>query len=82
MGRISHVLRFFGFFRAREIKIPSLTSFDNSRHLSGGDVSIDNHLQPRMLKVHLKYSKTDQWEKVWTYILELQDVPYAQSQEW
>ena len=63
MGRISHVLQFFGFFRAREIKIPSLTSFDNSRHLSGGDVSIDNHLQPRMLKVHLKYSKTDQWGK-------------------
>lgn len=57
------VMCFFGFFRAGEITIPSLTSFDNSRHLSWGDVSINNHLQPRMLKVHLKYSKTDQWGK-------------------
>ena len=57
------VMCFFGFFRAGEITSPSLTSFDNSRHLSWGDVSIDNHSKPRMLEVHLKYSKTDQWGK-------------------
>ena len=57
------VMCFFGFFRAGEITTPSLTSFENSRHLSWGDVSINDHSPSTIVKVHLKYSKTNQWEK-------------------
>jgi len=51
---------FFGFFRAGEICIPTLSSFDKERHLAWGDVSLNNRSDPTCMKVHLKYSKTDQ----------------------
>lgn len=58
------VLCFFGFFRSGEITIPSLKSFDARRHLSwGDDVAIDEPQNPKLLKVTLKYSKTDQLGK-------------------
>jgi len=50
-------LCFFGFFRSGEITVPSLTSFDSSRHLAWGDVAVDSLDNP---KIHLKTSKTDQ----------------------
>ena len=53
-------LCFFGFFRSGEITVPSLTSFDSSRHLAWGDVAVDSLDNPQMLKIHLKTSKTDQ----------------------
>ena len=56
-------LCFFGFFRSGEITIPSLTSFDASKHLAWGDVAVDNTDNPLILKVHLKVSKTDQLGK-------------------
>ena len=56
-------LCFFGFFRSGEITIPSLTSFDASKHLAWGDVAVDNTDNPQTLKVHLKVSKTDQLGK-------------------
>ena len=57
------VMCFFGFFRAGELTIPNLSAYDKSIHLSWGDVTVDNTLQPRMLKVTLKRSKTDQLGK-------------------
>ena len=57
------VICFFGFFRSGEITIPSVNSFDPSRHLAWGDVSLDSVLEPTTLKIHLKKSKTDQLKK-------------------
>lgn len=53
-------LCFFGFFRSGEITVPSLTSFDASKHLTWEDVAVDSIDNPQTLKVHLKTSKTDQ----------------------
>lgn len=57
------VVCFFGFFRAGEITLPTLSSFDNTRHLSWGDVATDNIEHPQMIKIHLKKSKVDQLGK-------------------
>ena len=51
---------FFGFFRLGEITLPSVSSFDPSKHLAWGDVSIDSRECPKVMKIHLKRSKTDQ----------------------
>lgn len=53
---------FLSFFRAGEITSPSFS--DKASSMAMGDVSVDSHTVPTMLKVHLKYSKTDQWGKV------------------
>ena len=54
-------LCFFGFFRSGEITVPSREAFDARVHLSWGDVAIDDRSNPRMVKVHLRRSKTDQF---------------------
>lgn len=51
---------FFGFFRAGELTTLSLQDYDPGRHLSWGDVAIDNQQHPQTLRIHLKRSKTDQ----------------------
>ena len=51
---------FFGFFRAGEITVPSLGSYDSQQHLSFRDVAIDSLQDPQMIRIHLKRSKTDQ----------------------
>ena len=56
-------LCFFGFFRAGEITLPTLKSYDHKRHLSWGDIAINCAKNPQTLKVHLKKSKTDQLGK-------------------
>jgi len=56
----AEVTCFIGFFRAGEICIPTLNSFDKERHLAWGDVLLNNRSDPSCMKVHLKYSKTDQ----------------------
>ena len=54
-------LCFFGFFRSGEITIPSLEAFDPGRHLSWGDIAVDNAVNPSTLQVSLKRSKCDQF---------------------
>ena len=54
------VICIFGFFRAGEITVPSISSFNPSVHLAWGDVSIDNRYSPTALRISLKKSKTDQ----------------------
>lgn len=56
-------LCFFGFFRAGEITVPSLTSWDRSKHLCWGDVAIDSIQSPSLIRVSLRQSKTDQLRK-------------------
>ena len=57
------VLCFFGFFRAGELTIPSLTAFEQEKHLSWGDVAVDSIQAPSLLRVKLKQSKTDQFRQ-------------------
>ena len=54
---------FFGFFRAGKITVPTLSAFDQKKHLAWGDVAIDDPASPQALQVHLKRSKTDQLGK-------------------
>ena len=54
---------FFGFFRSGEITLPAGTSFDDTKHLSWGDVAVDNPALPQIIKVKLKVSKSDQLRK-------------------
>ena len=57
------VICFISFFHSGEITVPRLNSFDPPTHLAWGEVSLNNVLDPIMLKVHLKKSKTDQLKK-------------------
>ena len=61
--RAAATLCFVGFFCAGEITIPSASAFDQSVHLSLGDVAIDSGTLPAIIKVHLKRSKCDQLRK-------------------
>ena len=40
-------LCFFGFFRAGEITVPTLSAFDQKRYLTWGNVVIDNPASPQ-----------------------------------
>ena len=50
---------FFGFLRAGEFTVPSLTSYDPAVHLSLADVAIDSHDSPKLVRLRIKQSKTD-----------------------
>ena len=54
---------FFGFLRAGEVVVPSDGGFDESCHLSFGDVRVDSHSSPQFLEVRIKASKTDPFRK-------------------
>lgn len=58
------VLCFFGFFQTGKITIPTISGFEDSKHLAWGDVAIDDVHNSQSLRVHLKRSKTDQLGKV------------------
>ena len=51
---------FFGFFRLGELLVTSPTDFNPRLHLTWGDLAVDDLHAPRMVKFHLKRSKTDQ----------------------
>ena len=53
-------MAFFGFFRLGELLLPSRDAFNPRLHLAWGDVAVDNVRNPRMVRCHLKQSKTDQ----------------------
>ena len=52
---------FFGFFRLGELVVPTGQSFDARLHLSVLDIVADNPDSPRLLQIHLRRSKTDQF---------------------
>ena len=50
---------FLWFMRAGEFTVSSVAAFDASVHLAPQDVSIDSHVTPSVVRIHLKQSKTD-----------------------
>ena len=53
-------LGFFAFLRSGEFTVQSMQQFDASWHLTPQDISVDSIVNPAILKIHLKGSKTDQ----------------------
>ena len=60
---------FFCFFRAGELTVPTKASFDSTAHLAWGDVAVDEASPPSVVRVFLKWSKTDQFGKGVTVFL-------------
>lgn len=52
---------FYGFFRLGEITSPTVTTYDPSIHLSYTDLSVDNIVDPTLITIAIKQSKTDQF---------------------
>ena len=52
---------FFGFFWLGELHPESVRSFNPSTDLAWGDVAVDSHDAPRIMQIHLKKSKCDQF---------------------
>jgi hypothetical protein len=50
---------FFGFFRLGELLVAKPSDFDPRLHLAWGDMAVDDRQDPKMVKFHLKQSKTD-----------------------
>ena len=56
-------LCFFAFLRAGEMTVPSDTSYDPAVHLSVKDVSVDDSVNPSIVCIKIKQSKTDPFRK-------------------
>ena len=54
-------MAFIGFFRLKELLPDCATSYSIATHLSWGDVAVDSHENPSMVRIHLKRSKCDQF---------------------
>ena len=52
---------FFGFFRLGELLPESANAFNPNPSLAWGDVAVDSRSEPRMVQIHLKRSKCDQF---------------------
>ena len=50
---------FFGFLRSGEFTVKSAQSYDPDACLMFQDVAVDSHIEPSLVRVHLKQSKTD-----------------------
>ena len=50
---------FFGFLRAGEFTVPSLQGYDQEVYLNLGDLAIDSHTAPSLIRIRIKQSKTD-----------------------
>lgn len=53
------LLCFYGFLRSGEITIPSANAYDPTVHLNFTDLSFDAPVNPSIIRVNLKASKTD-----------------------
>jgi len=56
-------LGFFGFLRAGEFTVPHPSEFDPAASLCLGDIALDDRLNPSMVQVTLRQSKTDPFRK-------------------
>ena len=50
---------FFGFMRSGEISLGNDSPFDPTRDLTPQDIEVDSVQDPRLVRLHLKHSKTD-----------------------
>ena len=50
---------FFGFMRAGEFTVTSTQDFHPASSLTLQDIAVDRHVNPSMIRIHLKQSKTD-----------------------
>ena len=50
---------FFGFLRAGEFTVPSVGDYDPEVHLSIGDIALDSHSDPSLIRIRIKQSETD-----------------------
>ena len=56
-------LAFFGFLRVGEIVTPSDTEFDPGANLGVGDLTVDQVAAPTIIRVSIKQSKTDPFQR-------------------
>ena len=56
---------FFGFLRSGEFTTPH-SRFDSRIHLALADVQIDKHINPKVIFLHIKCSKTDPFRQGYT----------------
>lgn len=56
-------LGFFGFLRSGEMTVPTDSSYDRGTHLSLEDISVDDPICPKIIRVCIKQSKTDPFRK-------------------
>ena len=54
---------FFGFFRMGELTSPTVISHGPVDCVSVGDVALDDHTNPSLIRIHQRKSKTDQLGK-------------------
>lgn len=63
MLRAAATTCFFGFFCSWENTVPSATAFNECLHLAWGDVAADEACPHLMVRVHLKQSECDQFDR-------------------
>ena len=56
-------MAFFGFLRVSGFTVPNQATYDPDTHLSPADISLDNKVNPSLIVVHIKQSKTDLFRK-------------------
>ena len=56
-------LAYFGFLRASEFTVPSLSDFNPLLHLTVADIAVDSQEAPTCLRLTIKTSKTDPFRK-------------------
>ena len=54
---------FFGFLRCSEFTVPSQNDYDPDSHLSLSDLSVDSKIDPSMIRINIKQSKTDPFQQ-------------------
>ena len=58
---------FFGFFRMGELTSPTATNQGPVDCVSVGDVAVDDHNNPSLVRIHLRRSKTTSWGREWIF---------------
>ena len=56
-------LAFFGFLHIGEMTVPSDSKYDPAVHLRRQDLAVDNPKHPGVVRVRIKQSKTDSFQK-------------------
>jgi len=56
-------LGYFGFLCASEFTVPNLSNFPSSLHLGVQDIAVDSPLAPSCMRIKIKGSKTDPFQK-------------------